>query len=255
MSDLIDDDLAAEYALGVLEGAQAADAEQRLSSDANFANAVAQWRQTFGELDATAEPASPAPAVWDYIAANLTTPRPQMAQLQLAEPHIAEINTEPRETGSAAAIRRPWWDSLTFWRTTAFATAFASLIILVGASITLMQAPQTPVYVAILLTEDSNEPAALVNTFSDGRAELVPLRDLAAPEGRELQVWTLWDRSVGPRPIGLIPAVRTMNLNLDNLPKTGQGQLFEITLEPKGGSPTGRPTGPILMKGLTTRTL
>jgi anti-sigma-K factor RskA len=25
--------------------------------------------------------------------------------------------------------------------------------------------------------------------------------------------------------------------------------LFEITLEPVGGSPTGRPTGPILMKG------
>ena len=83
----------------------------------------------------------------------------------------------------------------------------------------------------------------------------MPLRNLAAPEGRELQVWTLWDRAVGPRPIGLIQAVRTMNLNLNNLPKTSQGQLFEITLGPKGGSPTGRPTGPILMKGLTTRAL
>lgn len=27
------------------------------------------------------------------------------------------------------------------------------------------------------------------------------------------------------------------------------GQLYEITLEPSGGSPTGRPTGPIQVKG------
>ncbi len=46
-----------------------------------------------------------------------------------------------------------------------------------------------------------------------------------------------------------------MSLNLSNLPSTGPNQLFEITLEPKTGSPTGRPTGPILMKGLTTPTL
>ena len=65
----------------------------------------------------------------------------------------------------------------------------------------------------------------------------------------------LRNRAVGPRPVGLTQAIRTMKLDLNNLPTSGQGQLFEITLEPKGGSPTGRPTGPILMKGLTTRAL
>lgn len=144
---------------------------------------------------------------------------------------------------------------MSFWRITGIATSLASLVLLAGLAASLMRAPQTPIYVAILMTENSNEPAALVNTFADGRAELVPLRDLAAPEGRALQVWTLWDRAVGPRPVGLAPVIRTMSLNLNNLPTTGQGQLFEITLEPKGGSPTGRPTGPILMKGLTTRAL
>ncbi|MGL4241116.1 MAG: anti-sigma factor, partial [Beijerinckiaceae bacterium] len=33
------------------------------------------------------------------------------------------------------------------------------------------------------------------------------------------------------------------------------GHLFEITVEPPGGSPTGRPTGPILMKGLASQAL
>jgi anti-sigma-K factor RskA len=34
-----------------------------------------------------------------------------------------------------------------------------------------------------------------------------------------------------------------------------QNQLFEITLEPEGGSPNGRPTGPILFKGNAARAL
>jgi anti-sigma-K factor RskA len=36
-----------------------------------------------------------------------------------------------------------------------------------------------------------------------------------------------------------------------NLSAPSIGQLFEITLEPSSGSPTGRPTGPVLFKGNT----
>jgi anti-sigma-K factor RskA len=42
---------------------------------------------------------------------------------------------------------------------------------------------------------------------------------------------------------------------LESLPETVQNQLFEITLEPEGGSPVGRPTGPILFKGNAARAL
>jgi anti-sigma-K factor RskA len=65
----------------------------------------------------------------------------------------------------------------------------------------------------------------------------------------------LWDRSVGPRSVGLIHEARSLRLNLENLPRPGPNQLFEITLEPADGSPTGRPTGPILMKGSTSTAL
>lgn len=245
MSDLNDDTLAAEYALGVLEAAQAADAERRIPIDPAFAKAVDHWQRTFAELDATADPVPPPHKIWDHIASRLMTTAPQAAKSAAAQ---RAANTVKSSVGD-------WWDSLSFWRVTALATSLAGLVLLAGFAASLMRAPQTPIYVAILLTENSNEPAALVNAFADGRAELVPLRDIAAPDGRTLQVWTLWDRAVGPRSIGLAQAIRTMNLNLNNLPATGQGQLFEITLEPKGGSPTGRPTGPILMKGLTARTL
>lgn len=246
MSELDDDDtLAAEYALGLLEDAQVMAAERRSAADSTFANRVRYWQRTFAELDTTANLVAPSDDLWERIAARLAGPEPQGAQM--------------RATRSKRPWRTAWigdiWDSLTFWRATALATSFASILLAVGLGVSMWRGSDTPVFVAILMTENSNEPAALVNTFADGRAELVPLREIAVPEGRALQIWTLWDRTVGPRAIGLAQATRTMSLNLSNLPSTGPNQLFEITLEPKTGSPTGRPTGPILMKGLTTPTL
>jgi anti-sigma-K factor RskA len=38
---------------------------------------------------------------------------------------------------------------------------------------------------------------------------------------------------------------------VSRLPALGPQQLFEITLEPDGGSPIDRPTGPILFVGST----
>jgi anti-sigma-K factor RskA len=105
-----------------------------------------------------------------------------------------------------------------------------------------------------LLTEQ-NRPAAVVNAFADGNAELIPLEAIPVPPGQALEIWTLWDRARGPVSIGLIDEARTVRLNVGNLPQTGPNQLFEITLEPATGSPTGRPTGPVLMKGTTSTAL
>jgi len=44
-----------------------------------------------------------------------------------------------------------------------------------------------------------------------------------------------------------------LRLQLDKLPPMQPNQLFEITLEPPTGSPTGRPTGPIQYIGRAVR--
>ena len=108
-------------------------------------------------------------------------------------------------------------------------------------------APSVFVYLALA--------GAIVNAFSNGRVELIPLRPIDVPAGRTLQIWTLWDRAVGPKSIGVTGQSRTLQLDLEALPETVQDQLFEITLEPEGGSPIGRPTGPILFKGNAARAL
>ena len=107
--------------------------------------------------------------------------------------------------------------------------------------------------VAVLLDGDS--AGAVVQAFADGRVVLVPLTTIDVPAGRAIEVWTLPSRERGPVSVGLMDQARTLQLSLKDLPATEPDQLFEITLEPATGSPTGRPTGPVLFKGNTALAL
>ncbi len=238
------DALAGEYVFGLLDEAQADQVEQRMTGDAALAEAVESWRRHMAEIDWQARPLPPDPALWARIMGNLGT---QVAPVQ------ASRMRAPAAQPSAGSRLREWWSSLFVWRGMAFAGALASLALAVGLNGAVQQARRQPVLVAVLMT-DGNAAAAVVNTFADGRTELLPLQNFTVPEGKALEIWTLWDRGVGPRSVGLIDRARSTRLRLDQLP-LGQGQLFEITLEPATGSPTGRPTGPILAKGLTTQAL
>ncbi|BBK38059.1 hypothetical protein STAQ_31370 [Allostella sp. ATCC 35155] len=228
------DRLAAEHVLGLVDAREAAEAEQLEVTDPAFAAAVAAWRARFSEFDATT-PAEPVPdGLWRRIERGIVAADP------------APIRPQPRPAGL--------WQSLAFWRTTGLAGALATLVLAIAAGLLWQQRATTPVFVAILVT-DANRPAAVVNAFADGRAELVPLDAIAVPPDRALEIWTLWDRARGPVSVGLIDAARSVQLRVEDLPRTRPDQLFEITLEPRGGSPIGRPTGPILMKGNAQRAL
>lgn len=244
-----DDDLAADYVMGLLEGAELASAEQRMTTDVVFAKAVNVWRERLADLDATAQAFEPSAGLWDRIT-DSTKVKPAI----------------PLPGARAALGGATLWHNLRFWRGAGIGSACAALllaVILIGALGTSWQlrnelvalAQSKPVYVAVLVNDANNEAGAIVNAFANGRVELIPLRAIDVPAGRTLQVWTLWDRSVGPKSIGLTGQSRTLQLDLNMLPETVADQLFEITLEPEGGSPIGRPTGPILFKGTTSRAL
>jgi anti-sigma-K factor RskA len=245
----LDDAMAGDYVMGLLDGAEHAAAEQRLATDPSFAQAVSAWRTRLADLDLTAEETPPSPALWHRIADATKT---------------APIDALP---SARAALRgATLWHDIKFWRVAGIGGSLAALLfaaIMIGALTTsrhlrrdlIALAQSKPVYVAVLVNDATKEAGAIVNAFSNGRVELIPLRPIEVPAGRTLQVWTLWDRAVGPKSIGLTGQSRTLQLNLESLPETVQNQLFEITLEPEGGSPIGRPTGPILFKGNAARAL
>jgi anti-sigma-K factor RskA len=245
----LDNAMAGDYVMGLLDGAEHAAAEQRLATDQSFAQAVSAWRARLADLDLTAEETPPSPALWQRIADATKT---------------APIDALP---SARAALRgATLWHDIKFWRVAGIGgglTALLFAVIMIGAVTTsrhlrrdlIALAQSKPIYVAVLVNDATRETGAIVNAFSNGRVELIPLRPIEVPAGRTLQVWTLWDRAVGPKSIGLTGQSRTLQLNLESLPETVQNQLFEITLEPEGGSPIGRPTGPILFKGNAARAL
>jgi anti-sigma-K factor RskA len=224
--------LIADYVLGTLDGDAHAQAERLMLTDAAFARDVEQWRVRLADFDRTAEIMAPPEALWTRI------------DSELARPAAA-----PSSPGRLAAF----WNSLPAWRAIGLAAAGIAVALTVGLGFAVREAQRTPQMIAILVNGD--QAGAVVHVFNDGRATLLPLTSIAVPSDRSLQVWTLPSRERGPVSVGLMEQAKTLALSLKDVPAPGANQLFEITLEPKGGSPTGRPTGPILFKGLTAPTI
>lgn len=223
---------AAEFVLGLLEGEAKTEAERRLASDAAFAREVERWRARFAEFDDVTEPRTADETLWRRIEATMSAGAPQTA---------------------APSLWTRLWNDLAVMRTAAVGASFAVLMLAVGLGVAIRQARLQPTMVAVLL--DGSRAGAVVHAFADGRVVLVPLTSINVPAGRVLEVWTLPSRERGPVSVGQMDRARTLELQLKDLPSPGPDQLFEITLEPAGGSPTGRPTGPILFKGNTAQTL
>jgi anti-sigma-K factor RskA len=217
-----------EYVLGLLDGAENAAFERRLAADPELADAMERLQRQMHALDDTAGVAEGSHELWQRISAQLdrrsgsaTSGRPQL--------RAANRNSWTRPLGVAASL-------------------LVALGIGYAAGTTINRAPQ-PLVVAVLLTEDGAQPGAIVEAYADDSIRLVPLELAQRPQDRTYQVWTLPDPETGPVSMGIFDDPATIRLAGPNLPLPENGQLYEITLEPAGGSPTGRPTGPILVKG------
>lgn len=217
-----------EYVLGLLEGSELVAFEQRLDREPELAAAVARLRAHLEALDDTAGTHPADLALWQRIADRLDA-APQDSSITRSMPRPTNDNGWMRRLGMAASI------------VVALGAGY-----LAGTS--LSTTPQ-PIMIAVLLTEDGAQPGAIVEAFADDSIRLVPLDLMQRPQDRVYQVWTLPDPQTGPVSMGIFDDPQTIRLAGPNLPLPETGQLYEITLEPAGGSPTGHPTGPILVKG------
>lgn len=230
-------DLASEYVLGTLSAARRSEVAQRLPTDAALRSAVLAWQERLLPLAALAEPVEPSPGLWRRIELSLDP--------------VQAVAPRPKPTG--------WWQSLNLWRGLS-ATGFAAAAIM--ASVLLqreMAGPAAPGYLVVLVAPQSQAPGWVVQAVqggTSGRAQqqikLVPLGEpgrAAVPAEKSLQFWTKADGWSGPVSLGLVQPGQAIQILLDKLPPLQPNQLFELTLEPANGSPTGRPTGPIQFIG------
>ncbi|SEH28064.1 anti-sigma factor [Rhizobium sp. NFR12] len=225
--------IADDYVLGLLDAAEAAEVEAAIERDGGLAEAVARARERFLPLDTSVEPAPVSSALWDAISSRLPE------QPGAAAPSLASVSPRLPLAGND--------NSRSGWRATAISAIAASLI-LAGGLVWSVTRVNEPLVVAVLLNE-AGEIQAVVEDFGNDTASVRLLSDFTVPQDKTMQVWTLPSREMGPMSLGLLEQSHSAKLSGSTLPRPQETQLYEITLEQAGGSPTGRPTGPILAKG------
>ncbi|MDQ1196018.1 anti-sigma factor [Agrobacterium sp. SORGH_AS 787] len=216
--------LADEYVLGLLDAVEAEEIEDSMKRDPELQAAIAASRDRFLPLDTGLSPQSVSEDVWQRIESAL----PQQ-----------EKPATPLPVANDNGVRR--------WKFAALTSLAASLILAVGLIYSLTRTVE-PLVIAVLVN-DAGEVQAVVEDFGNDEASVRLLADFAVPRDKTIQVWTLPSQDVGPVSLGLLEGVRSARLQGPALPRPRADQLYELTLEQAGGSPTGRPTGPILAKG------
>lgn len=228
-----DDLLAAELAFGLADKSELAEASTRVEREPAFAAAHDLWLLRAVAIAGCREEA-PGEAVWAAIRARL------------------QANDPAAGAQARAQLRR--------WRLATFATAAAAtLIALLGW--TASHRPRPAAVVAVSLPAPVERPLVATLTDADRRATVaisfVPGSDRLAvmpngvrPGGRATELWVI-PAGGQPRAIGVIPAFRPSwtAVPATQLHAIVPGATLAISLEPAGGSTTGRPTGPVILTG------
>jgi anti-sigma-K factor RskA len=217
--------------------------------------------------------------------ADLLAPEPPAAEAPppIESPTIEPVAPPPPPPLIAAAPARAAASSAEIidlsrrarrWRGTAIAiaalaAAFAGLVVVRELQPELMPDPLKPKVVekevvkivevpspkpapfVAVLQRDAASPAFLL-TFDLERRTLT-VRTVGAPRqaGKSYELWLVSDRFASPRSLGLIGSEeftqRPQLANYDAV--TINRATYAVSLEPEGGSPTGKPTGPVLYSG------
>ena len=231
------DQLAAEFALGVLNGDDLATARARFAADAEFRGSVGAWLGRFAPLLDEVEPVAPAAGVWAAI------------ERQLGTPVAANDNV--------GAIRR----KLNLWRGVA---AGASALAASLALVMLTRAPEVPPITApapapetmVAMLGDEQKGGMLVASWNaaENTVKLSAPTPLPGDAAHAHELWVI-PADGTPRSLGTMPAAARVELPVaPQLSRALQaGATLAVSVEPLGGSPTGLPTGPVIASGKLER--
>ncbi|QXQ06297.1 anti-sigma factor [Sphingosinicellaceae bacterium] len=229
-----DDALAMDFALGVLDREARMAAQLRLARDPAFRAEVESWQAMLAPLAEAVAPVTPPPALWDRIAAE-TSP----------------ATTSPAKPRVAPAAAPSLWSSLGLWR----GLAAASLALAAIVSVILIERPGRSTQPLLVATLSSPTGGAILTATYDaarGAVILAPAGKSDA-EGRTPELWVI-EGDKPPRSLGTIDIDTPTShaIPVERLKGLAVGSTLAISLEPKGGSKTGAPTGPIVATGKLT---
>ena len=209
--------LAAEYALGLLEGADLARAAHLANTSPAFAAQLAAWQAKLAGL-ADEVPPIPTPNLLPKIEAKLFG---------------------RRKRGFVwPAWARGWLASLLG------TGAMAALSVLVVAFMLNLggTGPDTPLIQTATLAAAGSEVQFLAR-LEGASLTLSRIHGAAPATGRSYELWLI-DGDRPPQSLGLIEAALTLPA-----PTAAKGYVLAVTDEPIGGAPAGVATGPVIALG------
>ena len=233
---------AGEYVLGTLAGAECEAFRAALATDPVLQAEVREWERRLAPLAGAIAPESPSPAVWSAIESRLAAGAAAQAS-----------GSAPASEVAAAAVLR-LRRSVLLWRGLAAATAALAAVLLLfivansfWKRLELVPYQYAAEYIA-MVNRGGDLPALIVRV--DTREGIVSVRALGAeaPPGRSLELWYV-AAGKPPKSLGLV-ANTSDPVAIPAVLREGiPGATIAVTEEPKGGSPTGGPTGPIVYSG------
>ena len=155
-----------------------------------------------------------------------------------------------RDRNGARARRAPRSRAAGLWP--ALAAALAVVAVLVRRLVLQPAADvERPAYVSVV-TDAATGPVWLLQAFTEARALRVStVNPRPAPAGRSFELWMLPPDGGGGTPVslGLLPEMGAAQLALSaaQLGVLTRTMTLAVSEEPAGGSPTGLPTGPVIL--------
>ncbi|HEX8580044.1 MAG TPA: anti-sigma factor [Allosphingosinicella sp.] len=227
--------LAAEYVLRLLDGEAMLAASGRLASDAAFAAAVDAWERRLSPMYEDVADVAPSAEVWHRIEQAI---RAESAGAAPAEGNVVQFRRRERLWKTYAAAM------------TAIAAGLALFLAVKVAQPDVPQA-QTPAaearaLVAALSTE-GGEATLAVTVSGDHRSVLVTPTRMAAVSGHSHELWLI-PASGTPVSLGVVApdAPRRHSIPEAFAAEVHAETALAVSVEPVGGSPTGKPTGPVV---------
>lgn len=219
-------DLAAEYALGLLTGAELEQARALSSGDPRFRAEVGSWTARLSPMLDEVQRAEPPEHLWRAIEA---------ATLSGGD--------------NVVALRR----RVNVWRgVSAGMTALAATL----AVVLLQPSPQAPVRspaapMVAMVSDEGKTMTVVANWDPDDRQLVLAMAgDMPEDPGKAHELWVI-PAGGKPRSLGTMAHQPMSRMELaDTLAELlRQGATIAISVEPPGGSPTGAPTGPVIASG------
>lgn len=247
MDNRDDQTIAAEYALGLLEGEELLAARGRLAADKDFAWRKEWWDNWFVPLSDDVAGAEPSAEVWDRIEARLTA-------ADSAEVVPAPVAATTASNDNVVALQ----DRVRRWQWTAGITSAAAAVALAVLAFGPAGTPQddTPTLIAsadpLMATVPIGDTGLRLDVtyMPESERMLVTAIGLTADGVHDHELW-LVPAEGDLQSLGVVAPGEVISMELpDDIARNIlDGSQVVLTREPIGGKPEGEDAGPVVAEG------